>query len=470
MTRSKKFNGTHLRTEGNGGKNGTKKGGHGGHNWGAYGDELQDIEDPRIAPRRVTSPIEKVQIIAAPPSPTRQQPPRAAKVSKRKNQSKADVLRIKVGPGYDPATLQTAYVNDELNPIPIQSEHFTGYLVVRMVNFAGLTPEDASTGKPLPCISNPSSGYFKGRNRRYSFALQGRWTKSWTGEELMFGMDCDQRVRAPAGVNLAVKIAKWLDPALDADLSAEKPWIYSPFVSAMNALAIYKSGDPNVLDVATGTGTNLTATSEPAAATTKKNKIQPAPARKSASELAEKSSTSVSDPKRSEAATRLSSEVGIWSFHTRMVPEDCAALFPPGTPAKVLANVSTYEKRKRFFGDAANRKAAEITPDKIYCMDFYDAYFDFNTVSLKLPGFSINGFKYFDGQVFRFVCRSKDRSATFFTIHFELVDRSTIGEDAPASLAAEKAVKGADAEEEEEDVFIEFPPEMLPPPEILKEE
>jgi hypothetical protein len=93
-------------------------------------------------------------------------------------------------------------------------------------------------------------------------------------------------------------------------------------------------------------------------------------------------------------------------------------------------------------------------------MDFYDAYFDFNSVSLKLPGFTLNAFKYWDGQPMRFRARTKDRSATFFTIIFELLDRESLGLGKTGNVvpvAKEVPVASND----------EFPPEMMPPPEVL---
>ncbi|KAJ3401366.1 hypothetical protein HDV05_000484, partial [Chytridiales sp. JEL 0842] len=98
-------------------------------------------------------------------------------------------------------------------------------------------------------------------------------------------------------------------------------------------------------------------------------------------------------------------------------------------------------------------------------MDFFDAYFDFNTLSLKLPGFSISAFKYWDGQVMRYRCMSKDRSAVFFGVVFEYLDRETLGME---KGNAEEELK---KEDEEEDAIRgeEFPPELLPPPEILEE-
>ncbi|KAJ3033731.1 hypothetical protein HK097_004740, partial [Rhizophlyctis rosea] len=331
------------------------------------------------------------------------------------------ILRVRAGASYDPTTLQTAYVNDEQNPILIDTPHFTGYLVVRVLNFNGVTPDPS---KPL--LPNPASNYFHGRNRRYSISIQGRFKKDWNGDEVIFGTDFDTKIRTPTGCGLAMKIAKWLDPALEADLQCEKPWLYSPFVSAMNALAVFDPSSPEIQNPSSSHKHHHSSTSS----SSKSNRISP------------------SDPSTALQSLSLSSsqqppQIGLWSFHTRMVPEDPALLFPNPSSAPTL---TAYEKRKKHFGVTQTRSEVTLSSSHIYAMDFYDAYFDFGTLTLKLPGFSVNALRYWDGQPLRFVCRTRkgmgkprgeDDGTVFFTVVFELVER----EGANSSLRR-KSLKG----------------------------
>ncbi|KAJ3402113.1 hypothetical protein HDV05_008739, partial [Chytridiales sp. JEL 0842] len=162
------------------------------------------------------------------------------------------ILRVRVGAGADSSKYTTINVNDETNPILIDTDHFTGYLIVRMLHYHGVTPPGAKL------ISDPASSYFVGRHRRYSIVVQGRWKKSWSGDDILFGIDTDSAVRTPPGTAMAIRIAKWLDPALDADVTSNSPWVYSPFVSAMNALAIYPPDAPEVNDCVPTTSTDST--------------------------------------------------------------------------------------------------------------------------------------------------------------------------------------------------------------------
>nr|KAJ3108647.1 hypothetical protein HDU97_000503 [Phlyctochytrium planicorne] len=77
MTRSRRFEGKNIKTEGNNGKLGIKKNGRGSHNWGVEGDELMDVDVH--SPTRSPSSPSKIQTIpnpyaaprAAPASPTK---------------------------------------------------------------------------------------------------------------------------------------------------------------------------------------------------------------------------------------------------------------------------------------------------------------------------------------------------------------------------------------------------------------
>ncbi|KAH6598338.1 hypothetical protein BASA61_002893 [Batrachochytrium salamandrivorans] len=250
----------------------------------------------------------------------------------------------------------------------------------------------STTGTP---IRNPASSYFLGRNRRYSIMLQGRFKKEWKGDDIIFGVDMASPLRTPPGASIAIRIAKWLDPSIEADLNCSEPYIYSPMVSSMNSLAIFNRSDmPQVAQGLLPLGL------------TPPKPTQTQPSRGITGFL---------------NITMPSIDIGPWAFGSRLVPEYTQLLSPSNGKNTALP---TYDKRKKHFSDLARRNAAVFSPDNVYCMDFYDAYFDFNTVSLKLPGLSLSAFKYWDGQPLRYVAMSRDRSTVFFVVTFELVEKS----------------------------------------------
>ncbi|KAH6592567.1 hypothetical protein BASA50_008017 [Batrachochytrium salamandrivorans] len=291
----------------------------------------------------------------------------------------------------------------------------------------------STTGTP---IRNPASSYFLGRNRRYSIMLQGRFKKEWKGDDIIFGVDMASPLRTPPGASIAIRIAKWLDPSIEADLNCSEPYIYSPMVSSMNSLAIFNRSDmPQVaqgllplgltppkptqtqpsrgitgfLNITSNMGVNRDLPS---------GSGNPHLQSSSVSSLAN-DTASLSIPSTASAVPSI--DIGPWAFGSRLVPEYTQLLSPSNGKNTALP---TYDKRKKHFSDLARRNAAVFSPDNVYCMDFYDAYFDFNTVSLKLPGLSLSAFKYWDGQPLRYVAMSRDRSTVFFVVTFELVEKS----------------------------------------------
>ncbi|KAJ3258290.1 hypothetical protein HK103_003771 [Boothiomyces macroporosus] len=298
------------------------------------------------------------------------------------------LMRIKVGPDYN--NLKTIQVNDEANPIFVNSDTFTGYISVKILNFNGVTPEmdENPSAKLYNSIPKPKSNYFEGRSRKYSITIQGRFKKEWNGDEVLFGADFDKPVTTlPPGISIGLRIAKWLDPAIEADAFAQQPYIYSPIVSSMNALAIY---DSNTTEL--GSSSDFT-----------------------------KSKYSI------QLGTSEPLDCKSWHYENIMVPEIPDLLFPDDGQRTAI---TTYEKRKKHFGNLKNRTSAVISPNNIYCMDFYDAYFDLATCAIKLPGFSLNGLKYWDGQILRYVCKTRDQSVEFFVIQFELMKKTDFGLDA----------------------------------------
>ena len=145
-------------------------------------------------------------------------------------------------------------------------------------------------------------------------------------------------------------------------------------------------------------------------------------------------------------------DIGKWSFHSKMIPENTFLLVNKYSSTGSLANsskeslktnstdltnnnlnnsklinIGSYEKRKKYFVDQQKRKNVTISPDHVYCMDFYDAYFDINTISLKLPGISLSAFKYWDKQPQRFVLKNrKDPKIVYLTVWFELVEKGQV--------------------------------------------
>ena len=100
----------------------------------------------------------------------------------------------------------------------------------------------------LPDGSPSTSDYFKHslhESDRYSISFSFIPKEDINGNDLVFGNDFDHpiRDRLPMGFNAALKIVKWtLDPNIQGDPYADKPYLYSPALATWNQLRI---GDKN---------------------------------------------------------------------------------------------------------------------------------------------------------------------------------------------------------------------------------
>ncbi len=315
-------------------------------------------------------------------------------------------LKVSIGSDNDPSKMVQINPNDEHRPFYIDNEFYCGYILVRMLNYPGMVPEGCER------IANPPSNYFHGRNRRYSIMFQGKFKQDWNGDDIIFGTDFDEPVRMPTGIGIAVKIAQWLDPNIQMDLYSKTPYMFSPLLCAMNYLSVFDPSDPELQDPEVNTEE---------AKPKKKGFKGFSLSKKKESEKVASPTEKITSPRLSDTDALLTEEekkmfqtVGRWSFHSRNIPENISTQVD-----EKLA--LTYDKRKKYFSEPKKRQAYTIHKDLVYCMDYYDAYLDMYTLSVRLPGFNLSVFKYWDDQPLRLSARTKDGKIKFFVIRFEWV-------------------------------------------------
>ena len=171
------------------------------------------------------------------------------------------ILRVTAGPGYELDTHQEVLVNHH-RPTRITSGLADIELNVRVQGYQG-----------LPHGSPSTSPYFETEPHKYNqdqYSISLRFTpkkpdrgqekpdttgstrqdeedpdlKGISGIDLQFGNDFDRpiRERLPPGFSTAMGIVKWwIDPGLDGDAYADRPYLYGPALSSFNALHIGES-------------------------------------------------------------------------------------------------------------------------------------------------------------------------------------------------------------------------------------
>jgi hypothetical protein len=151
------------------------------------------------------------------------------------------VLHITAGPGYDDDSHVQVPIN-AAEPLRISSDRADIELNVRVQDYKGL-PRDAPATSP----------YFASQPHAYNqdqYSISFRFTPKKpaddegpgiSGTDLQFGNDFDHpiRDRLPPGFNTAMSIVKWwIDPGLEGDAYADKPFLYGPALSSFNTIYV----------------------------------------------------------------------------------------------------------------------------------------------------------------------------------------------------------------------------------------
>ena len=253
------------------------------------------------------------------------------------------MLRVTAGPSYDSATHVEVPVNDP-TPLKVRSDLADIELSVRIQGYHGLPLGSPSTS---PYFSSDPHAY---NQDQYSIALRfspherrddsGRSEQAEvpggiSGHDLQFGNDFDRPIRdkLPPGFNTALSIVRWwIDPGLDGDAYADKPYLYGPALSSFNSIHVGQG----LFDKAKG---------------------------------------------------------GLW-FEEGGDEE--------GMQYRARADVPEDRKARMKWALKDDSKTKWVFQyGKTYGLDFFNPYIDFNTLSLKLPGFHLPIVKYWDGQGLR---------------------------------------------------------------------
>ncbi|KAF9357607.1 hypothetical protein BGX34_009290 [Mortierella sp. NVP85] len=371
-------------------------------------------------------------------------------------------LRVKVGGSY--TDLAIANCNDELHPIEFDAPEFKGRAVVRIKDFVGVTNDGS---EPIH-----NGDYFKGRNRRFSFQVEGRFKREWNGQQIYFGTDFDRPVELPDGFELMLKVCRYIDPVVRASLTKEeKPWVLSPLVSSINTMSAWRPEDVvklpsppltprasmdltrsasmaenvsgavssawgflgkfkrgNRQSVITSSPDNSGHNSR-SGSTEHLDKIQPSPARSEPQNIA----TPVPSEPASLASSATSTE---WDAATKKKEEEAAAAIveegemPLGQWRQHLDEDTTFftgkpsmntAQRRKHFQSEQHRKDFVFNKDLVYGFEFFSPHMDFNTFDIRL-GLSMNVRKYLNNQPVRYTCRTLEGNTVFWAVEFELIE------------------------------------------------
>ncbi|MCJ1312613.1 hypothetical protein MMC25_006288 [Agyrium rufum] len=275
------------------------------------------------------------------------------------------LLRVTAGPSYDPATHKTVAVNTA-NSVEFTSPQCTASIRVRVQDYRGLPH---SSPKTNPYFTHPSH-----KSSKYSISFSLKPHKTVPAAELVFGNDFDYPVRdrLPPGFNTALKIVKWgIDPGLEGDAYAEKPYLYGRALGSLNLLWVGGKEGEDEASTEGGPGKNDDA--------------------------------GVIQEGGSGAGLAWRQEHGV---------------------------PTNAEERKKWALKHDAEQAWTWEKDRLYKGDFFNGFLDFNDFSLKLPGFSLGLLGYLGGgDSLRYVLREKSSGDVWFVVVFKLVEREKAEEE-----------------------------------------
>ncbi|KAA1122303.1 hypothetical protein PGTUg99_036451 [Puccinia graminis f. sp. tritici] len=117
---------------------------------------------------------------------------------------------------------------DRSGPLAIKTKSFEGNLTVRMKDFADYNGD---------IYRDTETNYFANwTDVTWSIQIQGRFLQPTSADDCVFGNTFDKpiRDRLPFGTGAALKAISYIDPSLENDLYADKPWAWSPLLATMN--------------------------------------------------------------------------------------------------------------------------------------------------------------------------------------------------------------------------------------------
>ncbi|KAF8942605.1 hypothetical protein BGZ47_006316 [Haplosporangium gracile] len=321
-------------------------------------------------------------------------------------------LRVSAGPSADPKDLKVLPVNDDANPTLIESDEFIGQIVVRIKGLdktfgykEGQEQDSLETISESPWFSLPG-----GDNNLSSVQISGRFKREWPGEQVVFGNQFEKPLRLPPFSSIALKFIQFIDPGLKADIYCDRPWAFSPLIATMNTVNV--SGWH--LDKATQKKVEEHGQEEDKERL--ENELPPWPSPQG--EHIVEDTTLLFQPdqynKEQEDAT-LTSEGETAHAHKHENKKEELTMAP--TQPAVL-NTSA---RRSYFAKEVNLAKHRYRPDQVYGFDFFNPYLDFANFTLKVPGFSVDITKYWDGQPLTYIIKSQDSSVTFMAFQFELI-------------------------------------------------
>ncbi|KAI9619151.1 hypothetical protein H4Q26_011831 [Puccinia striiformis f. sp. tritici PST-130] len=129
---------------------------------------------------------------------------------------------------------------DELSRVKVNADR-TGPLAIKTASFEGRSRMKDFADHNGDIYRDTETNYFANwSDVTWSIQIQGRFLQPTSADDCVFGNTFDKpiRDRLPFGTGAALKAISYIDPSLENDLYADKPWAWSPLLATMNYIRI----------------------------------------------------------------------------------------------------------------------------------------------------------------------------------------------------------------------------------------
>ncbi|XAO27376.1 hypothetical protein I312_106229 [Cryptococcus bacillisporus CA1280] len=249
-------------------------------------------------------------------------------------------------------------------PTPISTPGFEGNVWVFVKDYAG----DHKEGDGKEYFEEGGRG-----GMTYGIVVKGKFLEDLTADEVVFGNTFERSIKdsLPWGTSVATKFMYFIDPTLELDIYADKPWALSPALATMNYLSL-EDGSKVEKDLVV-----------------KENSLEFIKSKSN------DNGTAVPTPKEGNEKIEINA-------------------------------------RRKWLANKENREKIKLGKDVAVGMEFANGLLDFNTLSATLPPpFNVQFplIKYWDGQPVTYVCQRKAPKGqspvgqdVFWSVAFEIVD------------------------------------------------
>jgi hypothetical protein len=164
----------------------------------------------------------------------------------------------------------------------------------------------------------------------------------------MFGVEFEEKVNVPSGTWMAMKFASLIDPALQYDISIDKPWFLSPLLCSMNIANVIKA-PIQLNNCAPLVGKNIDPNFKPTS---------------SMYYSGNKPSTTNPLPKEILGGWDWSNGVGLEESNKLLFPSECKS--PGGFFGSTPIPANGIPERRKHFQKLKHREAAKLLPENLY--------------------------------------------------------------------------------------------------------